>query len=111
MFAFCYGFGQDICELNGNKFFFSKENYNVGRIFCIFSLTTDMSVAHAHFPRGRSAEGGPTQFWKLFTMIPCALRDFKGQSHHYFEALGSQIRHEVSFNIEETKVVDFSFLH
>ena len=24
-----------------------------------------------------SAEGGLTKFWELFTIIPCALRDFK----------------------------------
>ena len=40
-------------------------------------------------------------FWELFTMIPCAPKDFKRQRHHYLKLFSTQIKNEGYSNVEK----------
>ena len=48
-----------------------------------------------------SAKGGLPQFWEIFTVIPCAPKDFKRQEHCYLKTFGSQMKNEGFLKVEE----------
>ena len=49
-------------------------------------------------PIDDSAKRGLTQFWELFTMIPCAPKYLK---YRYLKTFGSQIENKGSLKVEE----------
>ena len=48
-----------------------------------------------------SAKGGPIQFWELFTMILCTLKEFRRYHDRNMGTPVSQIKYEGSSNVEE----------
>ena len=50
------------------------------------------------FAMDDTTKGGPTLFWELFTVIPCAPKDFK---RCYLNTIGSEITNEGSLELEK----------
>ena len=48
-----------------------------------------------------TAKGGLTLFQELFTVIPCAPKDFKRQYHCYLRTIGSEIKSEGLLKLEK----------
>ena len=44
---------------------------------------------------------GLTQFKELFTVIPCAPKDFERYQHCYLKTIGSEIKNEGSLELEK----------
>ena len=54
-----------------------------------------------------TAKGGMTLFWELFTVIPCAPKDFKRYWHWYLKTVGSQIKNEGSLKLKKVPHVSW----